>query len=88
VDGPVFWYTDLWYWQLPLKVKLFMWLLLEQRIITWENLVKRGFLGPRRCVLCGKSEELVYHLFVDCNFTKDIWYTIHKDLKLESVWEG
>jgi len=65
-----------------------MWLLLEQSIITWENLVKRGFLGPSRCVLCGKSEELVYHIFVDCNFTKDIWYTIHKDLKLESVWEG
>jgi hypothetical protein len=35
-----------------------------------------------------ENEENVCHLFVDCNFTKDIWYTIHKDLKLESVWEG
>jgi hypothetical protein len=38
VTEPVFWYSDLWQWQLPLKIKLFMWLLLEQRILTWENL--------------------------------------------------
>jgi hypothetical protein len=61
---PVFWYNDLWKWQLPLKVKLFMWLLLEQRILTWENLVKRGYHGPSRCILCGNCEETAYHLFV------------------------
>jgi hypothetical protein len=38
VVEPVFWYSDLWNWHLPLKIKLFMWLLLEQKILTWENL--------------------------------------------------
>jgi hypothetical protein len=65
-----FWYVDLWTWQLPLKVKLFIWLMLEQRILTWENLIKRGFNGPSRCVLCGIAEENVLHLFVKCSFTK------------------
>jgi hypothetical protein len=58
--------------------------MLEQRILTWENLVKRGFLGPRKCVLCGKDEEIVLHLFVKCNFTKDIWTLVLKDLKLKN----
>jgi hypothetical protein len=65
-----------------------MWLLLVKKILTWENLVKRGFLGPSKCVLCGNNDENASHLFVDCSFTKDIWYTIHKELKLESAWEG
>jgi hypothetical protein len=83
-EESILWYIDLWTWKIPLKVKLFIWLILEQRILTWENLVKRGFLGPSRCVLCGKDEEIVYHLFVDCIFKKYIWSSILKDLKLNN----
>jgi ferredoxin len=82
------WYKELWNWKVPLKIKVFIFLMLEQRILTWENLVKRGFLGPSRCVLCGKYEEFVYHLFMTCKFTKVIWTTILRDLKLKSLWEG
>ena len=65
-----------------------MWLLLEQRILTWENLVKIVFHGPCRCILCGICEETVNHLFVDCNFTKEILNSILKDLNCDGVWEG
>jgi hypothetical protein len=30
----------------------------------------------------------VNHLFVDCNFTKEIWNLILKDLKCDGIWEG
>ena len=85
---PYFWYNELWNWQLPLKVKLFVWLMLKQRILTWEKLNKRGFSGTSRCVLCGISEETMFHLFVERAFIKDIWQTISKDLNLVSPWEG
>jgi len=62
--------------------------LLEQRILTWENLVKRGLNGPSRCILYGICEETVNHLFVDCNFTKELWNLILKDLKCDGIWEG
>jgi hypothetical protein len=29
VEAPMFWYTKLWKWKLPLKVQLFIWLMLE-----------------------------------------------------------
>jgi hypothetical protein len=86
-DTP-FWYSDLWQWQIPLKVKLFTWLVLEHKILTWENLVKRGIVGPSKCVLCGNKEENINHLFVDCDFSKEIWYNIQKQLKSEGKWEG
>jgi len=81
-------YKELGTWQVPLKIKLFFWLMLEQRILTRENLVKRGFLGPSRCVLCGKDEETVLHLFVECNFTNNIWTLVLKDLKLKNYGVG
>jgi hypothetical protein len=62
--------------------------MLEQKILTWENLIKRGLIGPSRCVICGENEETLNHLFVECQFTKDIWTLILKELKLNRLWEG
>jgi hypothetical protein len=64
-EEPKFWY-ELWEWQLPLKVKVFIWILLEERILTWDNLTKMGFHGPSICVLCKEREENVLHLFGEC----------------------
>jgi hypothetical protein len=72
----------------PFKVKLFNWLLLEERILNLENLNKRGIYGPSRCVLCGNNEETMSHLFLECSFIKSIWQTILKELKLVNIWEG
>jgi hypothetical protein len=67
-----FWYSEIWEWKLPLKVKLFVWLLLEQRILTWDNLIKNGFIGPNICVLCKESKETLLHLFGECSFIINI----------------
>jgi len=83
-----FWYSEMWEWQLPLKVKLCNWLLLEERILTWDNLTKRGFQGPSLCVLCKESEEALLHLFGECRFIKNIWYILSKELKLVNKWQG
>jgi len=75
-------YSKIWKWQLPMNVKLFVRLLMEHRILTWDNLIKRGFQGPRICVICKESENFVLHLFGDCNFIKNIWQPISKELNL------
>jgi hypothetical protein len=85
---PKFWYSDIWEWQLPIKVKLFVWLLLEQRILSWDNLTKMGFQGPSICLLCKESEETMLHLFGECSFIKNIWQTISKELKLVNKSQG
>jgi hypothetical protein len=73
---------------MPLKVKLFCWLMFENKILTWDNLTKRGMIGPSRCALCGAKEESLNHLMVDCLFTKDIWNSILNELKLKRKWGG
>lgn len=62
-------------WQNPhwVKIKLFMWLVQQKNILTWENIRKRGFVGPSRCLLCGLQEETMDHLLNLCSFTSNLW---------------
>jgi hypothetical protein len=55
------------------KIKIFKWLVFHNRILTWENLRKRGFIGPSRCHLCQAKEETTNHLLDECNYTTKIW---------------
>ena len=34
------------------KVSICLWLIAKNGILTWDNLLKRGFIGPSRCTLC------------------------------------
>jgi hypothetical protein len=81
------WMIDIWKWKIPLRIKLFCWLMIENRILTWDNLIKRGFVGPSRCFLCGKGEETINHLMVKCPFTRDVWNYLLKVLKVQRIWD-
>eukprot|EP00253_Pinus_taeda_P005630 PITA_05630 len=48
-------------------------LITEGKIITWDNIRKRGILGPSRCQLCGEQEETMEHLLNSCIFTSKLW---------------
>lgn len=77
------WHKKLWKQRFPLKIKCFIWLLFNNKILTWENLQRRGKHGPSICLLCKSEEDSVCHLFFKCNYTLDIWRTICKLLKID-----
>eukprot|EP00253_Pinus_taeda_P003328 PITA_03328 len=58
------------------KVKFFNWLLLKGKVLTAENLNKRGINGPSRCPNCCSAEETIQHLFLDCPFAKQCWISL------------
>lgn len=41
------------------KISTFLWLLSKRRILTWDNLQRRGFIGPSRCPNCNAQEETI-----------------------------
>jgi exonuclease III len=55
------------------KISFFLWLTVQNRILTWDNLLKRGFTGPSRCALCMQAEETMEHLLNTCHFSQQIW---------------
>lgn len=62
VDFP---FKYFWKIKLPLKIKVFMWLIDKNSILTRDNLLHRGWQGPKECVFCG-NDESIDHLFLHC----------------------
>lgn len=64
----------LW-WQIPVphKIKVFMWLMTKNKILTKSNLRKRGWKGSVQCQFCHELES-TNHLFLLCPFTQQIWF--------------
>ena len=46
------------------KVNIFFWLLEQDKLLTADNLRKRGFEGPSRFALCTSQNETSLHLFL------------------------
>ncbi|CAL1413645.1 unnamed protein product [Linum trigynum] len=49
----------------------------HQKILTIDNLKRRCWALANQCKLCRREEESVNHLFVDCDFTKEVWSGIN-----------
>ena len=65
---------SLWHSSLPRKIGCFIWLMQKNRILTWDDLQKKGKQGAGICILCLKDEESVHHLFTRC----PIWNNIRE----------
>ena len=66
-------WKDLWRHQGWMKIKLFMSLVQHRKIMTWDNIRKRGVLGLSRCKLREAQEETMEHLLNNCIFTSILW---------------
>jgi hypothetical protein len=78
----------MWSWDLAFKIKLFTWLATKNKILTWENLQKKGWERLSFCSLCSKDSEIVLHLFVNFSFTLQLWYILQTTYSLSSPWGG
>lgn len=73
VPRPVVW---IWKIKCVKKIKVFMWLLIWDRLNT-RDMIDRRHCAPvdaiLTCGLCVGSRETLYHLFFDCPFSKQCW---------------
>jgi hypothetical protein len=68
----------IWHNQVPLKVSVFAWRLLRDRLPTKSNLVNRGVVYPEAslCVSgCGIAET-AQHLFLTCSDFASLWHLV------------
>ena len=87
------WWQGLWKTECPLKTILTFWLAINNRLLTWENLRKRGIQGPGFCILCKQDDELTSRLFGTCSYAGKVWTDVTRSLSqgrmriLEGTWE-
>ena len=63
----------IWDGKMSIKIKCFGWLCLANKILNWEALQKRGFIGPGWCCLCHQDNESIHHIFGYCAFYQTVW---------------
>jgi hypothetical protein len=73
----------IWRSKVPLKIKFFLWQILNNKLQVAVNLVKRGWKGPSSCYLCGCLEDLD-HIFFKCHLSKLVWAVIVEIFDLQS----
>jgi hypothetical protein len=66
-------WSNIWDSKLWPKISTFLWLVGHKTIFTWDNLMKRGFIGPSIYHLSLKSKETQEHLLNQCSFSSLIW---------------
>ena len=71
-------YSKWWYilvrkGQHHLKWNFFRLLLLKGRLLTWDILIMRGWVGRRSFFLCQMDEESTAHFFIHCPSVIYIW---------------
>lgn len=78
-----------WVWNryTPLKVSAFAWKMLQNRIPTKDNLIKRGVLtgDSITCAVCSHVEESVAHLFFECDHFSKVWVDMLRWLGVSSM---
>ncbi|KAL4392683.1 hypothetical protein AHAS_Ahas03G0369600 [Arachis hypogaea] len=72
-----------WKGLVPSRVELFVWFVLISRVNTKERLLRLRIIsqGDHMCVLCNKDVEHIYHLFLGCEITWQVWGAWLSDLK-------
>jgi hypothetical protein len=62
----------IWKAKMPLKIKIFMWMVQLNVILTRDTLTRKNWQGDKRCSFCSQDES-VQHLFFKCSLTKNVW---------------
>lgn len=71
----------IWKTWAPGKIKVFFWLLLQNRLWCNDRLHRRGWENGYFCRMCMRNLETSVHLFWECPVSKEIWQHI-------STWPG
>jgi zinc-binding in reverse transcriptase len=61
----------IWEITAPLRVHVFLWLLLQDKILTIENMRKRGWIVASMCYLCRQHQESMIHIFEECDYGRE-----------------
>ena len=74
--------VDMWKSNMPLKVKIFVWMCVRGRIQVAKDLKEKGWLGEPSCKLRGE-EESADHLVFSCPLSHFCWWWIALALNWE-----
>ncbi|CAN1155661.1 Putative ribonuclease H protein At1g65750 [Linum perenne] len=65
-----------WRWEGPNRIKHFIWLAANDKLLTNVVRRRRGFCSDDTCRGCGTEAESILHILRDCAFAKETWRAV------------
>ena len=72
-NSMVFPYQLIWSTWVPTKMSFFAWEASWGKVLTLDQIKKRGRALANRCFLCGNDEETIDHLLLHCPVARLLW---------------
>jgi len=66
-------HMKIWKRKIPAKIKIFLWLIMNNAILTKDNMITR--VGSPTCYFCDR-DETVPHLLFQCSIAKAVWASL------------
>ena len=64
---------SIWNPIVPPKLSFFTWEAYEGKVLTLDQLKKRGFTLANRCFLCEEEKETIDHMLIHCPTARILW---------------
>jgi len=75
----------IWKTWAPGKCKFFLWTVGQKKCWTVDRLARKGLDHSASYPLCAQAEETIDNLLVSCVFSRQVWFTILRDLGLQAL---
>ena len=69
----------MWKCNIPLKVKIFLWMAAQDRIQSSVQLKKKQWSGPEKCAVCDQLKT-TYHILFQCPIAVYLWPFLRNSL--------
>jgi hypothetical protein len=64
---------SIWQAQIESKCKFFVWVVMQDRVLTTNNMIERNWPCDYYCALCLCLHEITEHLLTQYNFAEAAW---------------
>ena len=66
-------WKGIWSVKVPKRVLFFIWIAALGRILTLDNLMRKGLPLVNWCCMCRSNGESVYHVLLHCDVAHALW---------------
>ena len=73
-------WKKIWRAPVPQRVRMFLWLASQDRLMHNVNRFVRKFTSDPRCYVCGEGEENTNHILRGCPAARIVWYSLGWDV--------